>query len=87
MAALLVATQKAKETLITSTLHSYSPFSANENEDAVASSFSFCLFVAAAWVHQYLPQGDSIIGTRIIITAGHGYTNTCQGSSSIIGTL
>ena len=45
------------------TLHC--PFLSNENEDTAASSFCFNFkFVAAAWVHQYLPQGGSIIGTQ-----------------------
>ena len=36
-------------------------------------------------MHQYLLQGDNIIGTQRTIAAG--CTNTCQGSGSITGTL
>ena len=46
------------------------PFSSNENEDTAASSFCL-IFVVAVWVHQYLLQGGSIIGSL-----GGGHTDT-----------
>ena len=44
----------------------------------------FFLSEAVAWVYQYLPQGDSIIGTQI--TTAAGFTGAYQGSGSIIDT-